>query len=290
MDPRTIRQSVVHYERAWYKLLGETLAAAVSDKMSLSAAGCAFYATLALFPAISMLISIGGLVMDKHTAETQLFALSGILPAPAYALIADRVHQLVSQGSGSLSLHLAIGLFLTFWSSGTGAKSILAAINVAYDVKEQRPFLQFQAIGFSMTLVAFACAILAIAVLLVLPQLIDFIGWSAYGGTLIHAASLAMLIVFFWASVSLLYRYGPCREPPPRPHTGPGTALATVLWLAASELLSIYVSRIGTFGATYGSLGAAIGVMLWFYISAYAVLLGAEMNARLEHRDSLRHR
>lgn len=289
MDHRAIRQSVAQYERAWYKLLGETLAAAVTDKMSLSAAGCAFYATLALFPAISMVISIGGLVLDKHTAETQLFALSGILPAPAYALIADRVHQLVSQGSGSLSLHLAIGLFLTFWSSGTGAKSVLAAINVAYDAKEQRPFLRFQAIGFSMTLVAIACAILAVAVLLVLPEAIDFVGWSAYGGTLLHATALAMLIAFFWASVSLLYRYGPCRELPPRPRTNPGTALATLLWLAASELLSLYVSRIGTFGATYGSLGAAIGVMLWFYISAYAVLLGAEMNARLEHRDSLTH-
>ena len=91
-----------------------------------------------------------------------------------------------------------------------------------------------------------------------------------------------MLIGFFFVAIALLYRFGPSRTPPPRPRIKPGAALATVLWLIASELLSFYVSRIGTFGATYGSLGAAVGVMLWFYISAYAVLLGAELNARLE--------
>jgi membrane protein len=93
---------------------------------------------------------------------------------------------------------------------------------------------------------------------------------------------MAMLIGFFFVAIVLLYRFGPSRKPPERPRITPGAALATVLWLIASELLSFYVSRIGSFGATYGSLGAAVGIMLWFYISAYAVLLGAELNARLE--------
>jgi len=93
---------------------------------------------------------------------------------------------------------------------------------------------------------------------------------------------MAMLIGFFFAAICLLYRFGPSRPTPPHPRIKPGAALATVLWLIASELLSLYVSQLGTFGATYGSLGAAVGVMLWFYISAYAVLLGAELNARLE--------
>jgi membrane protein len=95
-------------------------------------------------------------------------------------------------------------------------------------------------------------------------------------------ASLLMLVGFFTVAIGLLYRFGPSRQPPPDPRIKPGAVLATLLWLIASELLSFYVSRIGTFGATYGSLGAGVGVMLWFYISAYAVLLGAELNARLE--------
>ena len=140
-----------------------------------------------------------------------------------------------------------------------------------------------------MTLVAVFCAILAISVLLLLPPAINFLGLSSHGGSLIHAAGMAMLIGFFFVAICLLYRFGPSRPSPPHPRIKPGAALATVLWLIASELLSIYVSQLGTFGATYGSLGAAVGVMLWFYISAYAVLLGAELNARLEEGSVRSH-
>jgi membrane protein len=266
-------------------LLGRTLRASTTDRASLAAAGCAFYATLALFPAISMLISVCGMILDPITAENQLAALSGLLPSPAFALIEDRVHQLVSQSNGSLSLHLAVSFLLTFWSSATGSKSVLSAVNVAYDVTEQRPFLRFQIIGLSMTLIAVLCAILAIGVLLLLPPTIDFLGLSTYGAGLIHTAGLAMLIGFFFVAVTLLYRFGPSRPRPRHPRIAPGALLSTVLWLTASELLSFYVARIGTFGATYGSLGAAVGVMLWFYVSAYAVLLGAELNALLEEMD-----
>ena len=271
--------------RSWYELLGQTLRASTTDRVSLAAAGCAFYATLALFPAISMLISVGGMVLDPVTAEQQLSVLSGLLPPPAFSLINDRVHQLIAQGSGSLSVNLLVSLVLTFWSSSTGSKSVLSAVNVAYDVTEQRPFLRFQAIGLSMTLAAVVCAVLAIGVLLLLPPAIEFLGLAKHGGGLIHATGMAMLICFFFISIALLYRFGPSRLAPPRPRITPGAALATILWLIASELLSVYVSRIGTFGATYGSLGAAVGVMLWFYVSAYAVLLGAELNASLEEVD-----
>ena len=263
-------------------LTRRTFQASTTDRVSLAAAGCAFYATMALFPAISMLISVYGLIFNPVSVEPQLRALAGLLPPPAYSLIADRVHQLVNQPNASLSLGLVVSLLLTFWSSATGAKSILSAVNVAYDVTEQRPFLRFQAIGLSMTLVAVLCAVLAITVLLLLPPVIALVGLSSHGGGLIHAASVLMLVGFYATAIGLLYRFGPSRRAPPDPRIVPGVVLATLLWLIASELLSYYVSRIGTFGATYGSLGAVVGVMLWFYVSAYAVLLGAELNARLE--------
>lgn len=272
---------------SWRGLFGRTLRASTTDRVSLAAAGCAFFATLALFPAISTMISVGGIILDPVTAERQLSVLSGLLPSPAFALIADRVHQLVSQSNGSLSLHLVVSFLLTFWSSATSSKSVLSAVNVAYDVTEQRPFLLFQFIGLSMTLIAVLCAILAIGVLLLLPPAIDFLGLSDHGGGLIHAAGLAMLIGFFFVAIILLYRFGPSRPKPRQPRLTPGATLATVLWLIASGLLSLYVSRIGTFGATYGSLGAAVGVMLWFYVSAYTVLLGAELNAQLEKADAV---
>jgi membrane protein len=281
----SIQQPAVRAEPPWRTLLGRTFRASTTDRVSLAAAGCAFYATLALFPAISMLISVGGMVLDPTTAEQQLGVLSGLLPAPASGLIEDRARQLAAQGSGSLSVHLLVSFLLTFWSSSTGAKSVLSAINVAYDVTEQRPYLRFQAIGLAMTFVAVLCAIVAIGVLLLLSPAIAFLGLSRYGGGLINTAGVAMMIGFFFISIALLYRFGPCRASPRKPRIKPGAALATVLWLIASELLSLYVSRIAAFGATYGSLAAAVGVMLWFYISAYAVLLGAELNARLEEID-----
>jgi membrane protein len=268
------------------RLVRDTLLASTTDRISLAAAGCAFYATLALFPAISMLISTMGLVLAPVTAERELAAVSGLLPPQAFGLIADRVNQLVSKSGGELSAHLAISFLLTFWSSSTGSKSVLSAVNIAYDVTERRPFLRFQLIGLSMTLIAILCAILAIAVLVLLPPAIGFLGLAQHGGSLIHAAGMAMLIGFFFVAITLLYRFGPLRQKPKRRRVTPGTMLATVLWLLASEVLSFYVSRMSSFGATYGSLAAIIGVMLWFYVSAYAVLLGAELNARLEQAGS----
>jgi membrane protein len=284
----TSAQTALTRPQTWRSLATSTLQDSTTDRVSLAAAGCAFYATLALFPAISMLVSVYGLVFDRSSVEPQLAVLAGLLPGPAFSLIDDRVHQLVSQPSGNLSLGLLISFVLALWSSASGTKSVLSAINVAYDVTEQRPFLRFQAIGLAMTLVVAICAVLAIGVLLVLPVVFAAIGLSSHSAGLIHAASLAMLVGFFATAIGLLYRFGPSRQPPPDPRIKPGAVLATLLWLIASELLSIYVARIGSFGATYGSLGAAVGVMLWLYVSAYAVLLGAELNARLE--DEADHR
>lgn len=263
-------------------VVGGALRESVSDKISLAAAGCAYYATLALFPAISMLISVYGLVFAVQSVEQQLQILQELLPGPAFTLIDERVHQLVTQPSSALSIGLIVSLLITFWSAAAGTKSVLAALNVAYDTTEQRGILMFQLIALSMTLSAVAAAVMAIAVLVFLPAAIWFVGLSSYGGGLINGLSILMLVVLVGGSIALLYRFGPSRRPPPNQHIFPGALLATALWLIASFALSFYVSHIASFGVTYGPLGAVVAVMLWFYFSAYAVLLGAELNAQLE--------
>lgn len=260
----------------------------ISDHMSLAAAGCGFYGTLALFPGISILLSVYGLVFNPQDVAAQLRILGELLPPPAFALVEGRVNDLVGQFYGHLSLGLIVGLLLTFWSASTGSKGMLSAVNVAYDVAEQRPIWQFQLVGFGATLAAVLVAASAIAVLVFLPAAFAFMGLSAYTAGLIRTASVLMLIGIFAITVALLYRFGPSRQPPPHQPIVPGVVIATLLWLTASGLLSFYVSRIGAFGATYGPLGAAIGVMLWFYVSAYAVLLGAELNAQVEARRTAR--
>jgi len=255
---------------------------AIRDQVALAAAGCGFYATLSLFPAISVLISVYGLVFNVQAVEQQLEVVRRLLPPPAFAMIDDRVHQLVSQPNDTLSISLIVGLVIAFWSAAAGTKSVLSALNVAYDTSEARGILGFQLTALAMTLCAVAAAALAIAVLVFLPTVIWFIGLSEYSATLINGISMALLIVLVGGTIALLYRYGPSRSPPPEQRIFPGALLATVLWLIASTGLSYYVSHIARLGVTYGPLGAVVAIMLWFYLTAYAVLLGAEVNAQLE--------
>jgi membrane protein len=272
--------------RACRPVIVGTLRESITDKITLAAAGCAYYATLALFPAITMLISVYGLVFDVQSVQQQAELLQDVLPPPAFALIEQRVQALVSQPSGTLSIGLIISSLLTFWSSATGTKSVLSALNVAYNAAEGRSILMFQLVAFAMTLCAILAAVVAIAVLVFLPAVISFVGLSAHEAGLFNALSMVLVIALVGLSIAFLYRFGPSRHRPPNQHIFPGAGLATILWLIASEALSFYVSNITSFGVTYGPIGAVVGIMLWFWVSAYAVLLGAELNAQIEQRTN----
>jgi membrane protein len=272
--------------RGWRQVIRRTYLEMISDRISLAAAGCAFYATLALFPAITMLISIYGLIFDPMTVEPQLQVLGGLLPSAAFALIAERVHTLVSVEKATLGLNLLISTAIALWSSSTGTKSMLSALTMAYEENEQRSFLKFQATGLLMTLCGILGAVLALAILVFMPVAIQFIGLDAYAKALLRIFSFALLIMFVATSLSLLYHFGPSRRSAKWHWITPGSSVATLLWLIASVLLSLYVGHIASYDTSYGPLGAVVGVMMWFWVSAYAVLLGAELNAELELQTS----
>ena len=278
-----------HRRRGWQEwrgILTATVEALISDRCSMAAAGCAFYATLALVPAISTLVSLYGLAFSPANVEPQLRYLRGLLPAPAFVLISSRVHDLVTQPPGQLGVHLVVALLVTFWSSGTGTKSMLSALNVAYNVEEQRSFLRFQAVSLGMTLAAILSAVLGIAVLVFVPVVINFIGLEAHAAALIHAAGVAMLLAFVATSIAVLYRVGPSRVRKQVQRIAPGTTVATLLWLVASVALTFYVANLSNFGSTYGPLATVVGIMLWFWVTVYAVLVGAELNAQLEAAEA----
>lgn len=266
----------------WRQVIRRTLSDMVSDRIGLSAAGCAFWGTLALFPAISMLVSLYGLVFDPLTVEPQLQVLRRLLPISAFALIQDRVHVLVAHGRGSLSASLLISTLVALWSATSGTKSVLAALNVAYDETESRSLIRFQLTALGMTACAVVAAVLAMALLVALPAALDFLEVRLHQALAIQAISYAVLLGMVLLSLSLLYRFGPSRRAARWRWVTPGSMVATVLWLAASLLFTLYVGHVASYDATYGPLGAVIGVMMWFYVTAYAVLLGAELNAELE--------
>ena len=268
--------------RGWKAVLKRVSIEMLTDRVSLVAAGCAFYATLALFPALSMLISVYGLWFDPVTVEPQLEAIRNFLPPSAYDLITERVHQIVSKPKESLGIGLLVSVALTLWTSTTGVKSVLGALNLAYEERETRSFLIYQITAFTMTLCAIMGAVTGLAIMVGLPAVLAFVGLTAYQAALVRLASFAGLLGFVMFWLSLLYRYGPARRPAKWHWVTPGSLVATALWLAASALFSYYVARFATYDATYGPLGTVVGVMMWFFVTAYVVLLGAELNAELE--------
>lgn len=268
--------------KGWRAVIRRTITEMLTDRVALVAAGCAFYGTLALFPAISMLISIYGLVFDRNTVLPQLAVLQDLLPPTAFKLIADRVTMLVSKPVGALGWSLVTSTAVTLWSSASGTKSIITALNLAYEEREQRGFLRYQVVAFSMTLFVIFGTAVGLALLVALPATLDLLGLAYHQRALIRVASFVLLILAVIGALSLLYRYAPSRKAPRWQWVTPGSMLATALWVAASALFSWYVATFSTYDAMYGPLGTVVAVMMWFYVTAYAVLLGAELNAELE--------
>lgn len=257
---------------------------AIGDQISMVAASCGFYGLLALFPAISVLISLYGLFADPLTVERQLEAVRDVLPPTTYQLIADRVHDLATAGSTKLSWGLALSLVVALWSAMAGTKAMLTALNVAYEETEQRSLLRFNLTALLFTLGGLVGVTLALTIIVGVPAVLSLVLWwlGPLAAVAIRVVSFLLLLAFVMLGLAVLYRFGPSRNDARWQWVTPGSLLAAVLWLAASLLFSFYVSNFGSYDAAYGSLGAVVVALMWFYISAFVVLLGAELNAELE--------
>nr|WP_246386927.1 YihY/virulence factor BrkB family protein [Gluconacetobacter sacchari] len=275
--------------RLWRPVLRRMVHNLGSDQITLAAAGCAFYATLSLFPAISTLISIYGLVLAPDTMEPQLDLLRHLLPPAAFALISDRIQTLAAEPHSSLTLNLIISTTIALWSASAATRSIISAVNIAYGATETRGFIRFQVVALGMTLCAICGAVLTLAVMVALPVLINFIParlglapppWSVE--LLVQTGGPLLLLLFVLVACTLLYRLGPSRPAAPWRCILPGSCAATLVWIITSVGVSYYIGSIATYNATYGPLGAVAATMMWFFVTAYVVMLGAELNAGLE--------
>ncbi|GLR67385.1 hypothetical protein GCM10010909_20660 [Acidocella aquatica] len=254
--------------------------ATASQRVSLVAAGCAFYATLALFPTITMLISFYGLVYNPDTVQPQLQYLQTFMPPAAFALISDRIQSLVQAPAQGLGLGFGVSLLISFWSSSTGTKSILNALSLAYHEREERGIIRFQLVSLGMTLVAVIGAALAIGLLVFIPVALAFLGLPGDTKIIVNLLSLGAMVLFVLVALGLLYRFGPAGNN--RIFYAPGAGIATLLWLLVSWAFGFYVGHFAAYSATYGPLSTLIGLMMWFYLSAYVVLFGAEVNAAMD--------
>ena len=268
--------------KGWWQVLRRVWGEATSDQILMVAASCAFYATLALFPAMSVLISLYGLLFDPATIEPQLAAVRDVLPAAVFQLVSQRLHDLVTQPAATLSWGLVLGVLIALWSAAAGTKALIYALNVAYEEEEKRGLIRFNLTALFFTLCGVMGVAVSLALIVALPPLLQLDALGTLGRIAARVVSYALLLGCVVVGLALLYRFAPSRHEAHWHWISPGSALAALLWLAASILFSLYVSNFASYDATYGSLGAVAVLMLWFYISALVVILGAELNAELE--------
>ena len=256
------------------------------DHISLVAAGTAFFGLLAIFPAMTAFVSIYGLVADPATVQSQVEAMRGIAPAAAIEIIESQLTRIVEQSGTTHGLTFIIGLATALWSANAGMKSLFEAMNVAYDEDEERGFIKLNLVSMALTIGAIIVLLLFLGAVAAVPAAITMLGLDGAVGWLVALLPWPIIAVLGALALAVLYRFGPSREPAQWRWITPGSAVAAIGLIVASILLSFYFANFANYNETYGSLGAVIGLMVWFWVSAMVVLLGAEINAELEHQTA----
>ena len=265
--------------RSFWTIINRVVLRMGQDNLTLVAAGIAFYAMFSVFPALGALVSIYGIFGDAHMVQAQVAQLTELLPQNSAKLLTDALNALLAKPAGSLNFGLLVSLGLAIWSARACTSSLMTGLNVALERPETRSFLKQNAMAIILTIGAIIFAIVALAAVAVVPLVIGFLpvddtlkAWLAY-------ARWPMLGAFILLALDVVYRFGPSARRPRWQLISVGTILAAVLWIVGSWAFSLYVTRFGSYDSTYGSLGAVVVLLLWFWMSALIVLLGATIDA-----------
>jgi membrane protein len=272
--------------RGWWDILMRVKDEVSKDNLSVLAAGVGFYSLLAIFPALAAAVSIYGLVLDPHDVERQLSMVIGLIPEQARAIITDQLAAITSKPRQSLGFSVLFALAFALWSASAAVKTLMTGLNVVYDEPERRGFISFNATALVLTLGGIVFGLIALSLIAALPAVVKFVGLPHKIETAILLARWPLLAIAVMFALAALYRFGPSREKPRWVWVSWGAVLATVLWLAVSAAFSFYVSNFGSYNETYGTLGAVIILLMWFYLTGYVVLVGGELNAEMEHQTA----
>jgi membrane protein len=257
------------------------------------AAGVTFYGLLAIFPALAALVSLYGLFADPATIASHLQTLAGVLPAGALEVIADQINRVAAQQNSTLGVTFLTGLAVSMWSANAGMKSLFDALNLVVEEEERRGFFRLNAISLAFTLGAIVFVLLALGGMMVVPLALRHLGVPDTPAILVKVLRWPLFFVVVALALAVLYHYGPSRREPTWRLITWGSVCAALTWLVVSILFSWYAENFASYNATYGSLGAVIGFMVWMWLSTIVILLGAEIDAELERpigQDTARER
>ncbi|MDP1584413.1 MAG: YihY/virulence factor BrkB family protein [Bradyrhizobium sp.] len=270
----------------WKDILWRTYQQINDDRLLATAAGVVFFGLLAVFPAITALVSSYGLFADASTIGANLQTMAVILPEGSFQIVQDQIARVLAKGDTALGATFLLGLGLAIWSANAGVKAVIEALNVVYGEREKRGFFRLNLLSLAFTTGAIIALLLMVSAVVALPLALDHLGLAQESKVIVSLARWPVMFVILLMALAILYRFGPSRRAARWEWLSVGTLAAALLWIAGSSLLSWYLSNFGNYDATYGSLGAAIGLMMWMWMSAVIVLCGAELNAEIEHQTA----
>jgi membrane protein len=274
--------------RRWKDVAVRVKAQMKAHDVPLLAAGVAFFAMLALVPALVALVSVYGLVADPEGIEGDIEDLLAAAPQEVEDLVTSQLSAIVESSSSGLRVGGAVvGFAVALLSASSGVKHLIGAVNLAYDEEETRGFLRLRGMALALTVAAIVGLVVVVAVLIVFPEVLDDEGTQGLIRTALVVGRWPLLALIGLLALAVVYRYAPDRDDARWRWVSPGALFAMGVWVIASVGFSIYTANFGRYNETYGALGAVIVVLLWLYISAYVVVVGAEINAELERQPAV---
>jgi membrane protein len=278
-------------ERGWFEVLRRVYERFTEDRVMSIAGGVTFFVLLAIFPAIAALVSIYGLFADPASLTEQITRAGDVLPGGAVEVVGEQMRRVTSQGGTALGATFLISLAISLWSANSGMKAMFDALNIVYDEKEKRGFFLLNAVSLTFTFLGIVFILVALTTVVVLPILLGYVGLESEMEQALQWGRWPVLLIGIALALAAIYRFGPSRQNAKWRWISWGSVAAALLWVAASLLFSWYASNFGNFNKTYGTLGAAIGFMMWMWISSMVILAGAELDAELQCQDpSMRNR
>lgn len=259
-----------------------------ADNLSLVAAGIAFYCLLAFFPAMSAFVGVYGLVADARAVDQHLAMLAQIAPGPIVDLIGSQVKDLVSSSGTTLGWTTGLSLLLALWSTRSGVNALVTGLNIAYGVDNERGFFAQVFTTLALTVLLLVFALIAFAAIVAVPAILAFLPLGPVAEWVAATVRWPIVLGALLLALAALYRWGPDRPSPRIEWFSWGAAAATLLWLVGSVAFSLYVANFANYNATYGAIGAVVALLMWFYLSAFIVLLGAEWNSEMERQAEIK--